>query len=93
MVDLLLTEQEIQLTSMRERSETREDLVNAREIDHSLQTVSMSCDDEEEPAGCKVILEDVYLESVSSYQPARTLNKLGYRSGVRVCACGIFWRK
>lgn len=65
-VDLLLTEAvEVSETPMQDHSERCKRPVNVREIERSLEKIRLSSDDEEEPTGCKVILEDVYLESVS----------------------------
>lgn len=51
-------------------------------------------DEEEETVGCKVILEDVYLESVSS--PNTYMNSaelVGHRFGVHDSACGTCCRR
>lgn len=65
-VDLLEMERvpERRGESMEEVLQRFRESVFARTIEGNLES-SGSSDDEEEPVGCKVILEDVYLESVS----------------------------
>lgn len=94
-VDLLQMEaREVSETpSKQDQSESCGNPIRMGKIELSLKELSLLSDNEEEPTGCKVILEDVYLESVSLPRSSLYIAESWHRSGVRACACAISWRK